>query len=46
VLTAPVQAAELPRTGSDGVRTLTLTALAFVLAGLACTGLPRLRRSH
>lgn len=46
VLTAPVQAAELPRTGRNGLVTLTLTALALMLAGLACTGAPRLRRSH
>jgi LPXTG-motif cell wall-anchored protein len=44
-LTAPVQAAELPRTGSDGLLTLTLAGLSLILAGLACGRLPRLFRA-
>ncbi|MGH8975414.1 MAG: LPXTG cell wall anchor domain-containing protein [Acidimicrobiia bacterium] len=40
-LTAPVQAAELPRTGSDGLLTVTLAGLSLILAGLACARVPR-----
>lgn len=44
-LTAPVQAAELPRTGSNGLLTLTLAGLSLILAGLACGRIPRPSRT-